>query len=1252
MADTTDEQLLEQWRQETNMEARDRILEQLVERDLFPQEDTDVIELGAGLYPDVDDPLFIQKIMRKREFAENKQASLATQMEEGKNPCDPTLEFELSPVQRFVARFLSPTTPYNSALLYHGVGVGKTCAAITIAESFLEMYPRKQVIIVAPPNIQPGFERNIYDETKLKIGADQLPNRINGCTGDTYLRLTQTEYERDPKLVTARVARLRRRRYQLLGYTQFYNEINSLLKKRVPSRLSGQERIMKEMEVLRQYFSHRLLIIDEAHNLRDVVESEQDNTDAPGGAAELSDSQAGKKLTPMLQKVLDAAEGLKFVALTATPMYNSYQEIIFLLNLLLRNDKKALLSQETIFQANGSFQPDGERILGHLASSYVSFMRGENPLSFPVRLKPLGAPALAAWPREDPKGQPLPEEDRIRLQNLPFVPCPFTGPSEALYQTLTDTIVGAKGLGLEAVDVLIQGGNFLFPARTDELRERIGEPGFLGCFTEESRGMLKVVRAKAEVPPTWLAADQIAQYSPKAAFLLNRIQSAKGVSFVYSRFVKSGALMIALLLEANGYTLTGRDVPLFANGMQAPGGRQCALCPRKEGGHGAADHAFVAAKYVLLTGRDEYSPNNKGAVDLARSEPNQNGSVVKVVLGSQVASEGIDLRFVRECFVFDSWYHMNKLEQVIGRAIRMCSHALLPKDLRNCTVNLLITSFQANPERETMDMYQYRQGLRKAIQVGRVTRALKRSAVDCNLNRDAIVIQGLPDIEQTDAQGQRHEHVNINDVPYTAMCDWLETCDYQCATPVVVNPLASEDSTYDEYAARWRQAQIRDRFRLLFARQPFYRFQDIERIMEDIPRVALYAFLADIVGNRSFRLQSGSQQGFIVYRNGLYLFQPLGIQDTHLPLSLRVANYPVKRDSYDPVVTEIAAPAVPTAVVAAAPAVGSTGAAGPSVAASATTAAPPEEESLVDPDFETFWRHVVEWARSIQDGRAAPLSTRSQNIREGLRSFPAALQESFRKRYGNGTKEYDRVVKSLMMVAWLYESVKENESLRGELGTATAQMVWDEYLRPAEQYELFRRYPDMSDENVFMRDMWEEQRIASGRTVAFRFLNPNTGVLEYICDGRPCPPSYVAVFETEPSDPLRGLKANTSTTAPIYGTVTYKRGKFIFKTNNPVTPDKDTPAIGLECATLSTTSHTLDILKEVGRRAQEVLRSDLGLNEAEFTRRPFASATKVCALTDISLRLLDRIKAGRARWFYRPISAFKTKHKGTKRTGA
>ena len=150
----SDEELIELWHTSEDMAERDRLLEQMKERNLFPQDTMDEWEESTGTYPSTDDPLFLQKLLRKQEFAENKQLSVAESIRKGIDPCKGSKGFELSPTQRFIGQYLSPKTPYMSALLFHGVGVGKTCSAITVAESYLEMFPRKQVIIVAPRNIQ------------------------------------------------------------------------------------------------------------------------------------------------------------------------------------------------------------------------------------------------------------------------------------------------------------------------------------------------------------------------------------------------------------------------------------------------------------------------------------------------------------------------------------------------------------------------------------------------------------------------------------------------------------------------------------------------------------------------------------------------------------------------------------------------------------------------------------------------------------------------------------------------------------------------------------------------------------------------------------------------------------------------------------------------------------------------------------------------------------------------------------------
>jgi hypothetical protein len=280
-----------------------------------------------------------------------------------------------------------------SALLYHGVGVGKTCAAIATAEEHLRAYPREYVYIIAPRNIQPGFRRTIFDDETLVMGTDSSFNTAKGCTGNSYITRNSLELERDKDLVLRRIKQSINARYKILGYTQFYNYIQTILAKvdKIPDETRrAQERIRE----LRNEFDGKMIIIDEAHNLRDAPgETEDDNVDVAGGDAEVSESKAGKRLTPKLLDVLRAAQGLKQLLLTGTPMYNNYNEIIFLMNLLLINDKRAEISEKDIFtpklklkveKGASVFREGGKQKLGDAATAYISFMRGENPLSFPV----------------------------------------------------------------------------------------------------------------------------------------------------------------------------------------------------------------------------------------------------------------------------------------------------------------------------------------------------------------------------------------------------------------------------------------------------------------------------------------------------------------------------------------------------------------------------------------------------------------------------------------------------------------------------------------------------------------------------------------------------------------------------------------------------------------------------------------------------------------------------------------------------
>ena len=67
-------------------------------------------------------------------------------------------DFKLTETQTLLSNFINPNTPYKGVLIYHGTGVGKTCAAVAIAEKFKHMIEkygtRIHVLVPGPLNKQ------------------------------------------------------------------------------------------------------------------------------------------------------------------------------------------------------------------------------------------------------------------------------------------------------------------------------------------------------------------------------------------------------------------------------------------------------------------------------------------------------------------------------------------------------------------------------------------------------------------------------------------------------------------------------------------------------------------------------------------------------------------------------------------------------------------------------------------------------------------------------------------------------------------------------------------------------------------------------------------------------------------------------------------------------------------------------------------------------------------------------------------
>ena len=351
------------------------------------------------LYPSLDDPEFNIKISQKKEFNDNKYDGTIYEVEEqAQKLCD--ADFELVPHQLFIRNFLSFQTPYNSLLLYHGLGTGKTCSAISVSEEMRtylnQLGITQRILVVASPNVQDNFKLQLFDDRKLKL-IDGLWN-LTACTGNKYLKEINPMNMKglSKEKVIRQINRIINSAYLFLGYTEFANYITKKSSSEDGTKLEKKEMVKK----LKKHFNNRLIIIDEVHNIR------------------IGDEKQDKRVAQELLKLVKYVDNLRLLFLSATPMYNSYKEIIWLLNVMNMNDRRSTIELKDVFDKNGNLLigPDGqnigEEIIRRKATGYVSFVRGENPYTFPYRIFPSlfskqNTFKELSYPRKQLNGKPI-----------------------------------------------------------------------------------------------------------------------------------------------------------------------------------------------------------------------------------------------------------------------------------------------------------------------------------------------------------------------------------------------------------------------------------------------------------------------------------------------------------------------------------------------------------------------------------------------------------------------------------------------------------------------------------------------------------------------------------------------------------------------------------------------------------------------------------------------------------------------------
>lgn len=330
-------------------------------------------------------------------------------------------------------------------------------------------------------------------------------------------------------------------------------------------------------------------------------------------------------------------------------------------------------------------------------------------------------------------------------------------------------------------------------------------------------------------------------------------------------------------------------------------------------------HKFYPATFVSITGKsseekaDVMSEDKKRVLDNYFNKiENKEGKYIKLVLGSKVMNEGISMKHVGEVHILDVYFNLGKVDQVVGRAIRWCSHYGVMGE-NNVFPYVSVYKYaialdEGSKEGLTSEEELYRKAEQKYILIKKIERAMKENAFDCPLNMHGNIIG-----EEVKANKGCDIH---SDKKCPAICDY-QNCEYKCDDPKLnreyydpnraiyklVDKVNLDYSTFTHKLAESEITAAKKRIKEMYITKSAHTLRDIIEYVRKsytndkkdmFDEFFVYKALDDMIpitenDFNNFKdtiIDKDNTQGYLIYRDKYYIFQPF-TQSELVPLYYR-----------------------------------------------------------------------------------------------------------------------------------------------------------------------------------------------------------------------------------------------------------------------------------------------------------------------------------------------------------------------------
>ena len=752
------------------------------------------------------------------------------------------LHVHQEPHQLFLRNFVSKSTPFESVLLYHQVGTGKTCSSISISEGFKEYINnmgRKIFVLVKNKNIQNNF-------------MDEL---LSKCTGEEYLskeefRLlhsNEASIEKKNK-IRAKAKKIILKSYEFITYGVFVNRV--LGAKSFEKNQFGQvtDRAVKvNGEVKRKTIkdpittlNNTVIIVDEAHNI-----TNNDNYIA-------------------LMTILKRSYNYRLVLLTATPIYDNPTEIFELSNLLNASNpnlqlptRKQLFEQSTYVNKVQSLYINESALKGGIIK-VTDFGKQQLMKALYGKVSYLQS-NIETNPKMITKGDPLIiSGDKPRLGTTKVIYCPMSDYQyeiyiKALYQDLKQDYNPDDVGNIVSEENIVENENQI--SKTTSLYKKSNDASTM-VYPNNLFGEAGFQLIESDPKYKSVLTTDLKKYSNKLYTLLQNLKSSPGKSFVYSNYVSfGGTTLVKYMLQANGFfEYKGRSTK--------------------------DDYNFVVFdQNTSIERRERYKR-------IFNSTENKTGKLIKILLGSPIVSEGVTLKAIRQVHILEPSWNMSKINQIIGRAVRNYSHNDLPVEDRTVEVYKYVSNYESDKPVDKfhsffIDKERYILSEEKDRSNKEIEHLLKQNSFDCVLNTKRNKI--------------------INGINGSAECDYTD-CDYECAINTDIKNV--DYSTYNLNISFFEEFDINlvtDLIKDLFKIYIVWSLDDIisftHKKYKNISTQVIYTVLNSVVDNKVNIIDQYNRSGFIINKGPYYIFNSSDI-DINSSIYSKTLDFSVEKQRY------------------------------------------------------------------------------------------------------------------------------------------------------------------------------------------------------------------------------------------------------------------------------------------------------------------------------------------------------------------